>query len=145
MLPYAKEADKAWQNRQYVISATNILLGTGDGLLFFLSLGSSRSPKLLTTGARLTQEGMAHVLNNHVYRTILRKSRFKEGTNALMLQSMIQEAVKKGERIPASYNNNWIFTYDFKKIIGTSNGKPTSKIRVILDENYYLRSAYPIQ
>lgn len=57
----------------------------------------------------------------------------------------LQEAVKKGERIPASYNNNWFFTYDFKKIIGTSNGKPTSKIRVILDENYYLRSAYPIQ
>lgn len=41
MLSYADDADRAWNKGNYIDWIGNVLLGTGDGLLYFASLGSS--------------------------------------------------------------------------------------------------------
>ena len=41
MVSYADDADRAWNKGNYIGWIGNVLLGTGDGLLYFASLGST--------------------------------------------------------------------------------------------------------
>ncbi len=142
-----------------------IYLARGDRLNFALSaaavipflgwgatagkIATKESAQLLLKAptARLLQNDLEHIVEKHWFSSGAKKSgKFLQGTTGRELKKMIEKATSEGVFSKNTYDRlGQIAVYDFGRIIGTSNGVPTSKLKVVIDEAYNVKTAYPIK
>ena len=74
------------------------------------------------------------------------KGKFLKGLCETQLDNMIDDAVKLGTKVKNNTKNGgFAYIYDFGQTIGINrDGNPSSIIKVIIDKNNNLVTAYPI-
>ncbi|MDD9950056.1 MAG: hypothetical protein OXT67_00680 [Zetaproteobacteria bacterium] len=86
--------------------------------------------------------GVEHVIYKHGANTTFKNSKYLPGTKARDIKSYTDEALQHGNVIPNG-PNKFKIEYDTGKIIGKNvNGKPTSKIRILIRDEV-IQTAFP--
>jgi RHS repeat-associated protein len=128
------------------VAAIGITAAAGVGGSGGAAAGGGAVSGILTTGFHLTQAALEHIMARHwASSNAIRTGKFTPGTTARELKNLINEAVHKATPQSSRYNRQ-VFEYDFGRTIGTtSNGVPTSRIRVVLDAAGKVITAFPIR
>lgn len=96
---------------------------------------------------RLSQNTVTHIVARHwpSAGTGRRVSKFTEGISLARLNAMVASALQYGATRPNTHGRaGTIYEIDFVRIIGVNgSGKPTSRLRVIVDEAGEIASAFP--
>ena len=132
--------------------------GKGDKRTSTKATGAkAKDVKQLEPGANLTQEDLIHIFQRHEFGTPSKSfwgfekssGKFAEGTTINDLKRMIDQAYSGGKPFKLGQNitkdgYNLIYEFNFGRIIGTTSGKDTSWMRLIVDKAGVVKSAYPI-
>jgi len=88
--------------------------------------------------------GMRHIIKKHSFESTARRaSRFSKGLKEEEIRSLIEEAVKRGGLYSLD-RGKFIMEVDMKRIIGlTEDNKPAQFIKVVVNQNGNLVTAYP--
>ena len=120
--------------------------GFGRSLLKKLGLrGIGKEALLLTAKPKLTQAALEHIVERHWFSSGAAKAgKFLREIDARKLKSMIEQAAAKGKWAPDRLGRSRI-EFDFGRQIGIDmNGNPVTRIRLIIEGNLDVVTAFPI-
>lgn len=111
----------------------------------FLQLAPQATP-VVTQRVTLTQGGLDHIVKRHWHSAGTQNAgKFAEGVTGQKLKELLTTAAATGTRQPNTNNRpGQIIEYTFKETIGvTSKGAPTSKMKMVLNPDGTIKTAYP--
>ncbi len=102
------------------------------------------TPKLLTGNKDF---GLRHIMKRHSYNSTSNNvSRFNANLDENKISDLIKEGVKKARSWEIATNKFSATTVDLQRPIGfTRNNEPTSLIKIVVDQQGVVRTAYPCE
>jgi RHS repeat-associated protein len=114
----------------------------------YLTAATAVTPTAAGTrcAARLTQQGLEHVAERHLFASGAKNAgKYAEGIGARAIRDMVNEAIARGTSTPGRFGRT-VFEHDFGRLIGTDiAGNPASRLRVVVEPNGDVVTAFPIK
>lgn len=143
----AADADRSGTAERRVAAASGPLLAfSGELVAPSSALDDLARPALPRGGANLSQQRLDHIVERHWFGSqTANAGHFAKGTTGRGLKNMIDDAVRNGSFRPNTRGRpGTIFEYDFGGSIGTNiRGNATSRLRVVVDPNGNVTTAFP--
>ncbi|WP_156253641.1 hypothetical protein [Pseudactinotalea terrae] len=137
---YAWEHD--WINAGISLAGVVPVVGSAGTLMRI----AGRFDGAANAAPRLTQARLDHIVARHwpTAGTSSRVSKFADGTSLTDLNNMIAAALQYGATRPNTNSRlGTIYEVDLGRIIGVSGGRPTSRLRVVVNDAGEIWSAFP--